>query len=154
MLNDPTSVEVGDILVAEVSGRENLALLDASVKTIIDDEIVLDFRRPPRYEVAREKFRTLVQNVRGSVNYEGENVDLEVLDISEQGLGLLSFAPVQTGSRVKLSLETPYGPVKVSGLVRYCRSDPKRIGLYRAGLYLDEMGRLDRARWNKLCGVD
>jgi len=154
LLNDSTSMEVGNILVGEVCGRDNRALIDAVVSTVEEDLVSLGFRRTPRYEVARECSRTLVRNVIGNLCYQGEVVDVQVLDVSAKGIGLLTYAPLQPGDRVNISLESPHGPIKVGGQVRYCRPDAKRIGLYRAGLFVDELGRLDRARWQKLNGQD
>ncbi len=149
-LNDSETMDVGDIVVAEVSGRENRALIDAQVTKAVEDLVHFDFRRTPRYEETRENSRTVVRNVTGTLNFQGEGVDVNVLDVSENGIGFLTYAPLPTGSTVKLSLDTPHGPVKVSGEVRYCRSDATRWGLYRAGAVITEMGRLDRARWNKM----
>jgi len=149
-LNDCETMDPGDIIVGEVSGRENRALIDAKVSKIVDDLVHFEFRRTPRYEVARENARTVVRNVTGSLNFQGEVVDVQVLDVSVSGIGFLTYAPLPAGSIVKLSLETAHGPLKVSGEVRYCRSDATRFGLYRAGALITEMGRLDRARWNKM----
>lgn len=149
-LNYEETMEPGDIVVGEVSGRENRALFDATVSKTVEDVVHLEFRRTPRYEPARESSRTLVRNVSGSLSFQGEVVDVSVLDVSAGGVGFCTYAPLPTGATVKLSLDTPYGPVRVSGEVRYCRSDPQRMGLYRAGARVTEMGRLDRARWNKM----
>ena len=149
-LNYMESMETGEIVVGEVSGRENRALFDAVVSKCVEDVVQLEFRRTPRYEPARESSRTRVRNVCGTLSYQGESVDVDVLDVSVGGVGFSTYAPIPVGAEVKLSLDTPHGPVKVSGQVRYCRSDPQRMGLYRAGAMVTEMGRLDRARWNKL----
>ncbi len=149
-LNDFETMEVGNIVVGEVSGRENRALIDAIVTKAVEDLVHFEFRRTPRYEVTRENSRTVVRNVSGTLNFQGEVVDVTVLDVSINGMGFLSYAPLPVGGTVKLSLETPHGPVKVSGEVRYCRSDTHRFGLYRAGALITEMGRLDKARWNKM----
>jgi hypothetical protein len=149
-LNDEETMEVGDIIVGEVSGRENRALIDAQVSKVMDDVVSFEFRRTPRYEVTREASRTVVRNVAGTLLFEGEGVDCTVLDVSVQGIGFLTYAPIPQGSTVTVSLETPHGPVKLSAQVRYCRPDARRFGLYRAGALVTDMGRLDRARWNKL----
>jgi hypothetical protein len=150
LLNDLETMEVGDIVVGEVSGRENRALFDAQVTKTLQDVTHFDFRRTPRYEPSRENPRTLVRNVSGMLSFQGEDVDVSVLDVSVGGIGFLTYAPLPVGSLVKFCLETPHGPVKVSGEVRYCRSDAHRFGLYRAGALITELGRLDRARWNKM----
>jgi hypothetical protein len=149
-LNDCETMEVGDIIVGEVSGRENRALIDACVSKADESIVRFDFRRTPRYEPTRENARTCVRNVSGTLSFEGEVVDVTVLDVSATGIGFLTYAPLPTNSAVTFTLETPFGPVKVSGEVRYCRSDTLRFGLYRAGSLITEMGRLDRARWNKM----
>lgn len=68
---------------------------------------------------------------------------VSIVDVSPRGVGVVSPMPFRAGEGAEIALEG----MSVFGEVRYCRPlRPPESG-YRLGIQLQEMGRIERARW-------
>lgn len=71
---------------------------------------------------------------------------VKVVDASPRGVGIVSSYTFRVGERVDVEI----GNLMVRGEVRYCRPIRTGEGGYRVGIQLNEMGRIDRARWSEI----
>ncbi|MBL8088020.1 MAG: PilZ domain-containing protein [Chthonomonas sp.] len=83
------------------------------------------------------------------IQIDGEAVMGELCDISEGGIGLETFQPLPTGTRLEFSLETEDGPLAAAGHVTYSGPSSSE-GSFRIGVSLEKMDRLTWARWQVL----
>lgn len=149
-LSTSVQIEIGDLFMAEVHGPTNIALFRASIAIFSGTEATFNVFAPFKFMPSTENVRLSVEGMRGTAIYDGMRVPFEVLDVSPTGTGLLSRQSLPRSSIVDLELDTAFGVVGASGEVRYCRPDTEVIGSFRIGIRLKELGRLERARWNRL----
>jgi hypothetical protein len=69
-----------------------------------------------------------------------------VVDVSPQGIGLITSVPYRSGDEVTVDVEG----VQVKGQVRYCRPLRDQASSYRLGIQLLPMDRIGRARWSEV----
>ena len=72
---------------------------------------------------------------------------VEVMDLAPGGMGLLTDFRLETGAQIELRLSTDYGELCLSGTVVYCRPEDTQ---FRIGLKLQELSRLNQARWDQV----
>ena len=153
-LSTAAELNPGDEFMFEVHGQNAVAIFPAHLSIVSGDEYLFAIPKPLRIVGPTEEARVYVQDVSGILKGETMEVDVIVIDVSKKGAGVLAPLPLSAGERVTLTLETAQGPVNCTGEVRYCRPDAKMWGQYRAGVLLDDMGRIERARWARLVGGD
>lgn len=69
-----------------------------------------------------------------------------VVDVSPQGIGLITATPYRSGDEVTVTIEG----VQVRGEVRYCRPLRDAGANNRIGIRLAPMDRIGRARWSEI----
>jgi uncharacterized protein (TIGR02266 family) len=73
------------------------------------------------------------------------------INLSLGGIFVAAFAPMPVGARLSLELLLPTGTVAASGIVRWVREAcPEHSG--GMGIEFVEMGKLDRAALERVCG--
>ena len=95
----------------------------------------------PRFQAA---------NMRAALTICGEVRILPIEDVAPGGIGAYSDRELQQGTLGHISIPTRLGPVEGIGEVRYCRSVPDQPGKWRVGIQFQEMGRVDKGRWDDL----
>lgn len=80
---------------------------------------------------------------------EGRIVTGELSDTSSTGMGVTTDGEMGKGEAVKFAIDTHLGSIGGQGFVVYCRPDPEHDGVFRVGIRLEEMGRLDGPRWHR-----
>lgn len=141
----------GDRFMFEVHGHHAGASFPAELMVVSGEEYLFSIPQQLRLTTPREEARVFVNEIAGIIQGDLVEVDILVIDVSQKGAGVLAPTPLTVGEKVMLSVETEQGSVQCAGEVRYCRAD-KAWGQYRAGLLLDDMGRVERAKWAKLVG--
>lgn len=91
--------------------------------------------------------RYVVEGVLGAASVEDEKVQVTVLDVSGTGLAVLSPRQFERGQHLALHVLTPFGETWLDAEVRYSRKDRSQENVYRTGLKILKMDRLDAARW-------
>lgn len=150
-LSTDAGLHPGDKFIFEVHGQRAGATFPAELMVISGEEYLFSIPQQLRLTTPREEARVFVKDIAGILQGDLVEVDVVVLDVSQRGAGVLAPTPLTVGDKVTLTVETAQGSVNCTGEVRYCRAD-KAWGQYRAGLLLDEMGRVERAKWAKLVG--
>jgi hypothetical protein len=151
-LSTESLLEPGEHFMFEVHGHDAVAIFPGVLSMVNADEYLFEIPQPLRLTSPNEEARVYVEDVSGILKGETMEVDVLVVDVSRRGAGVLAPLPLTAGEKVVLSLDTAQGPVECTGEVRYCRPDTKAWGQYRAGLLLDDMGRIEKARWARLVG--
>ena len=140
----------GDRFSVEIAGKEQLAVFIGEVGDISGSVIDLALPRGMTLTPKKENARVSMFGVRGRILFEGSEYAVTLIDVSENGLGVLSTHNLERGIVVEFEVFTPIGSVKGSGEVRYCRSDAESPNQFRAGLLVSQLDRIERARWNQL----
>lgn len=74
----------------------------------------------------------------------------KIIDLSLEGVGIVSEVTLEPKSSVRFVIESHLGPVCGIGEVRYCRPDPMTTGYLRIGIRMGDLGRLDGQRWQRV----
>lgn len=72
---------------------------------------------------------------------------VEVMDLAPNGMGLLTDFRLETGANIDLRLTTDFGELCLTATVVYCRPEDN---LFRVGVKLQELSRLNQARWDQV----
>ena len=151
-INSSRQVELGSCYHVEASApSDRLQFLTVCVGVDLPLTILQITSTVSRAELEAES-RKLLHGVVGTILIDGNQISIEVADVSEQGLGVQSREVVETGRGVELNLQTPHGPIQCLCQVRHCRVSPEILGEYRVGLKILHIDRLSRARWGRILG--
>jgi hypothetical protein len=85
-----------------------------------------------------------VKGIWALVTVNGQYVEATVLDVSENGLKLLSPKALPVGSIVGMQIQTPNDTVLSCGFVRYCERDPQARSKYQVGVFIEQLSERDR----------
>ena len=145
-----TTVARGDRFSVEVAGKEQTAVFIGDVGEVVGSMIDLALPRGIALLPKKENARVSMFGVRGRLLFEGSEYSVTMVDISDNGLGVLTPSNLERGIVVEFEISTPTGEVRGSGEVRYCRADPDAPNQFRAGIQVSVLDRIERARWNQL----
>jgi hypothetical protein len=149
-LSTKSVLETGDHFSIEIHGPTCTAQFRAWLAVQSQDEAIFMIPDKIAYLTAKENVRVNVDMPASIVLEDGTPLQVIVLDISSEGAGVLSSISVPRGTKLGLSVDTPHGTVGCDGEVRYSKPDADVPDQFRLGLRLDVVGRVDKARWNKL----
>lgn len=140
----------GDLMeMGENESREEFEMrqrIMAAADVEYEFTIVTDISARPSIEEARY----LTQICKAVVETDSGTVEGSMIDASTSGMGLLLPNLLQKKSKVVVRVLTHVGEVKCVAEVRYCRADKQLIHTFRVGLKIDEMDRVDKARWSQI----
>lgn len=148
--NNSVPVVRGERFSVEVAGKEQTAAFIGEVTDVAGAVIEFTLPRGMALLPKKETARISMFGVQGRVMFEGSEYSVTLVDISENGLGILTSSALERGAVVDFEIFTPLGSVNGSGEVRYCRQDGDAVGKFRAGLLVTSLDRIERARWNQL----
>lgn len=141
---------IGDEFFIQAFGPTECAAFNGKLHLRSDSNLLLKIQPPIRYVAATEDARIRVDGISVMLKVDDEPFEASVSDASRKGMGLVSPIQVDKGAQVELEVTTPRGSVLATGQVRYCRPDNVESGKFRVGIKLDELNRLDRARWHRI----
>ncbi|MHB8637301.1 MAG: PilZ domain-containing protein [Fimbriimonadaceae bacterium] len=144
------TVASGDSFSVEIAGKEQTAAFIGEVVGVLGSVITLALPRGLALMPKKENARVSVVGVLGRVRFEGAEYAVTIVDISENGLGVLANSTLERGAIVEFEIFTPIGTIGGAGEVRYSRVDPDSPKQFRAGIQLGDLDRIERARWTKL----
>lgn len=169
--SDDVFVQIGEMFRFELHGPKISAVFEASVagveqydsgssgvsyaisgssaKVIEADWVVLRFTIQGQFRFANaiKAFRVQVKGISVDFKLNGTVVKGDLQDVGEFGFSALIRQEIMPGTKLVADIATTLGNVTASAAVRYC--GPAKDGLYRVGVELQEMGRLDRPRWKR-----
>ena len=148
----PAKVPVarGDKFSVEVAGKEQTAVFVGEVTDVLGCIIGLALPRGTTLLPKKENARVSMFGVQGRILFEGAEYPVTLVDISDNGLGVLASTNLERGTIVEFEVFAPLGSVCGSGEVRYSRVDPDSAHQFRAGIQVSVLDRIERARWNQL----
>lgn len=112
------------------------ALRISDTSTVISDTLYFERRRHPRRR-ARGQVTTVVREPGTEQDTPAKMITLDLLDISDSGIGLASTQPLPVGSRIVVFFP-PHGPeagFDLAGTIVRCQSNDDR---HVIGVALDE----------------
>jgi hypothetical protein len=145
-----SKIESGDKFFVECHGKDKLASFQAVVDFGRGQDLVLSVTSQITYRAASESARVVVPGITGVANHNGLAFDFELIDVSENGMGVITSHPVSREERVTFYLVTPVGDIEGSGEVRYSKPDADAFGRHRLGFAMEPLDRLAQARWRQL----
>jgi hypothetical protein len=153
-LNVSGECEPGDQFLVEIFGNEVNASFKAGLSVSFDNQAYLTILSPIQHRAATESARLSVSDMFGNVTTDETEVDVRVVDISRQGMGIIVRIPLTKGSQIRYKVISPVGELHGQAQVRYCRLDPTGNGLYRVGLRILDLTRVEQAKWHRLVERD
>lgn len=98
---------------------------------------------------SQEPYRRRVEDFTASIKYVGMESEVEVVDVSDGGVGVMLDCELPIGTEVNLVLNTRVGFVSLNGIVM--RSSRPRIDVqaYLTGIATTPATRIDQAKWNQ-----
>lgn len=152
-------LEFGDVFAFEVFGETEVASFTGQLTSVAPttdfvaggesepDRLLLDFKIAGaiNYKNSEQVSRRLVKNCQATIKEPMETV--KVHDVSEWGVGFVGTTRHKSNSLIEMSISHGDQVINVSGTVRYSRRDVASGENYRTGVKLDELDRLEFARW-------
>lgn len=148
--NSNVPVNRGERFSVEIAGKEQTAAFIGEVTDVAGLVIELLLPRGMALMPKKESARVSMFGVQGRIMCEGSEYAITLVDMSENGLGVLCSSQLERGVQIDFEVFTPIGSVNGTGEIRYCRSDGDASGKYRAGILVHSLDRIERARWNQL----
>ncbi len=96
-----------------------------------------------------EAVRLSMQGLKASIGLGEDTHSVLVADVGPSGAGLHSEAQIPKGEVLTLTIQSPLGLFEFEVKVQNCRASRKVAGVYRIGVHFGQLGRLDRAKWNR-----
>lgn len=133
-----------------VDGENIVAEMKCNVLNIEGSICYLVISSTPKYTEPQFEPRTAVVGISGCrLDAEGS---FHVSDLSPKGMGIEADFEVSKGAVIRLNVTTQMGEIVVDGEVRYCRKMDG--GRFRIGLSIQELSRIESAKWLKLLNVE
>ena len=134
----------------ECYGQGTVARFTGKVFAQANLDIAITLNGSISFAPSEETPRIYATGLSGQLKGHEKSASLQVLDVSPLSLGVLADCGFDNGECLTMALPTEMGPVAASVSVANCREDPDVPGRFRLGLHIDDMARLDRARWGRL----
>jgi hypothetical protein len=164
-----TPMEVGDVCSFEAYGETELAYfsaeftsvarteLDATFMTALDTtsvyevkESILEFKivSPMSFANSDQSPRKLAHNYQAIVR-SPIMMDAMIHDVSEWGIGMVGDKRFAVNTAIEIAINHNGREVYVTGEVRYSRKEAMLADLYRTGVQICSLDRLELAKWRK-----
>lgn len=151
----PSFFASGDRVAVDIYGHEEVAHTITSVARAGTQSLDLTFETDIRvYRPSPEEPRTPVPELPARVAHEEAVLSARVVDVSPNGIGLVSVHRVDKGATIGIQVFAEEGVIEVVGEVRYCRSIKGPREEFRLGARIQPPTRLDAAKWSRLLASD
>ena len=170
-VSEPIKAQPGQVFRFEVYGKGAIAVFEARMEiasgTLIAFAICSQIRAMPSKEDMRQRTTNLTalvyafpqqeNELDAPVEYEPFDIataahpiaEAQVVDVSTKGVGLLMNLSFEKGERLRVVLNTEWGPADCRAEVRYCKPEGDR---YRVGMQVESMDRLSKGIFARLVG--
>jgi hypothetical protein len=142
--------DVNEPVAGECYGQGTVARFNGRVFAQANLDIAVSLIGSISYAPSEETPRIFASGLHGHLEGHRGAAAIQVLDVSPLSLGVLADGGFDSGDRLTLAMPTEMGPVVAKVSVANCREDSNAPGQFRIGLHIDDMARLDRARWGRL----
>ncbi|HEY3780878.1 MAG TPA: PilZ domain-containing protein [Fimbriimonadaceae bacterium] len=151
-LNRDENVRPGESFVFQVQGPGSVAMFTAVLELAFGTELTLKLVSEVRFTKSEGSMRLLVEGMTGQLIYDEYELEVTILDLSENGAGVVTDESLEKGTGIQLIIDSPQGRVDCAGEVIYCR--PLDDNQYRIGMSIKPQNRVDTARWQRLLFSD
>ena len=148
-LIDNHEISAGDSFIAEVHGPSSKIIFSAHFLNKIGDQVELGINGDIRQYAASELARIKLPGVPALVKWDGHESEVQIMDISKEGVGLLGFDPIDRNAMVEITIGSGSDAFDYKAQVRYCRDSPDFVGRVQVGLRLDLSSRLAAGKWTQ-----
>ncbi|MBS1717151.1 MAG: PilZ domain-containing protein [Armatimonadetes bacterium] len=155
LIDEPHPLVEQDQCNFQLFSEDSSAMVQGIViKTVADmakgkDGILFRLTSQPRRLPAQEAPRYLVRNLEGFVDDLAGHIPFTVLDVSKNGLGLVTDFELFPKDEIAIKLLSAFGEIIMKGSVRYVRKVPK-TGRFRAGVQVQGAERTDVSLWRQV----
>ncbi len=139
---------VGDTFNVQAQGKDRTAVVTGMIVAMEDRQAAFEVMGRIQLINQTEMARFLVSDVTGEVFGEEGQTSVMIVDVCEGGAALTSPSSLKVGSDVELKIEIHETLVTLPALVRYCKADKADPSIYRVGLEMKSLNRIDHARWH------
>lgn len=140
-------LDPGDVVQVTIFTNQRSASFQATCTALSGAVNTLTITSGISWANSTEDMRTRVSGQTAIIEFEGGRFEVTVADVSNHGIGMHSQIEIPAGSKLCIKIPTRMGPVDCAGTVRYCRNEGN---IFRIGVLLDSMSRLNSARWTSL----
>lgn len=149
--NGELAVKPGETFVAQFFGKGFSAIMKLKLTVSMGNLYGFVLISPAKEISSAENARVGVSGVIATLEAtDVETSTVTVLDMSTEGIGIMSPVAVERSAEVTLNLEAKGGAITAIGEVRYCRPDPMVESHFRIGIKISMLQRVDQARWNQM----
>lgn len=151
----PGKLVVGKGTVASTFSDERVYKLTPKEKpsyTYLQRKSCLKLRVDPNVKLiaSAEEYRLMCDPITVGLASQGDDFcDTVAVDVSPNGVGVLTTVPWGRGHSVQFMIPTLFGDVNGSGQVRYARNLQEAPPVYRVGINIEAISRLDAQKWDQ-----
>lgn len=149
-LKDAIVVALGDRFNVEASVDMATIGLPCKVTDVKQEVLTLSITGEALVTTPGQEARYQAQGITVSVHGVEKPIQAEAVDISANGLGILTYDQMSRFAKVRLLVRGTSAAVECVGVVRYCRADTVEKDAFRIGLEIQFEDRLSRAMWLRL----
>jgi hypothetical protein len=142
--------ELGTKFYATVNGVESAAHFPAELANQSPGFMTLRITGGIRYTKPTEEARRSVVGLNGVLHMGQVQIDVQIQDVSLKGFGGIIEGNLPRGTIIDFDVDTQFGAVIGKAEVRYCKQESKDSMRHRIGLRIQQMGRIETARWQRL----
>lgn len=145
-LSSGHGIEVGERFFFQVYSSKKCLVFPGDCVKVGNDIVHFTIQGRPRILDSNEEVRLRASHIRCAIKTVDSDRLVEVLDISQEGIGISSPVQFANGEELNLVLEFSDGQVKAIGEVRNCRKQPDGFG-FRVGMTITIADRSMQGRW-------
>lgn len=146
-INETSNWSAGDELFIQAHGAGECLSFGCRVLSVSGEVISLRINGQAKVSSSNEKTRHLAVGMQCHVKLGWFQADMEVIDVSDTGIGIKTPVQVQKGESADLTLQTHFGEVMAKGIAKYCRKLPGNTEAFRIGFEIRTVDRLSEAKW-------
>lgn len=149
-LKSNIAVEVGDKFNVEASIDKATVGLPCEVTAVKGEHLTLSITGDALLTTPGQEARYQADGITVSVHGGGKEIQAEAVDISANGLGILTFDQMQRFAKFRLAVRGSSAAAECIGVVKYCRADTVYKDAFRIGFEIEFEDRLSKMMWLRL----
>ncbi len=149
-INGENNLRVEDQLFVQAFGDGVTAQFTGLVERAHCQTVTLSYASAIKAIPTKEEVRLKTSLILGEIDASGFKLEFQVVDVSRGGIGIVTKLPLVKGAVVSVAIHEHIAELQCTAEVRYCRPIEGDEGAFRAGLRLNELDRINQARWNRI----
>lgn len=149
-LKNDVLVEVGDRFNVEASINLATVGLPCVVTEVSKSNLTMEIVGEALLTTPGQEARYQAADITVSVHGGEKPIQAEAVDISANGLGILTYDPMSRFAKARLAVRGSSAAVECIGIVKYCRADTVEKDAFRIGFEIQFEDRLSKMMWLRL----